>query len=46
MKQCEYIIGNNRADGKIIQVGLSSDVGKNLNQWLIQENSLKWHVKF
>lgn len=37
MKKCEYIIGNNRGDGNIIQIGLSSDVGKHLSRHLFMK---------
>lgn len=37
MKQCEYITGNNRADGKILQIGLSSALGKHLSSHLFRK---------
>lgn len=37
MKQCEYILGNNRADGEIILNGLSSDLEKHLSRHLFRK---------
>lgn len=37
MKQYEYIIGNNGADGKMIQISLSSDLGKHLSRPLFRK---------